>query len=174
MAAPHVLVRRIDLTLWKPVENFGETEVPAVLVQHKKELVAKDNALSFWRFDTGERRWLDDAILAVVGGWDRVDGVHVSWFPEETLTGVHLVCTVGNTCFPALRPKHRDAVALDGHRLALVAEQLAAAARGGTCVATKTREEVVDLVFEAVTSRKMLNRANLPQKLKDAVNERDR
>lgn len=171
---PHVLVRKVNLALWNELgEGFEPHEVPATVVQDRGELVAKENTLSFWRFDVNDPRWLDDAVLAVVGGWKRIDGVHLAWVPESVLADdVRLVPSEGDTCFVQLRPLHRDAAGLDGRRLALVAERVAAAARAGDNVVIKTREEVVDLLVEAVTKRRMMKVDNLPNAHKQEVKKR--
>lgn len=85
---------------------------------------------------------------------------------------VRLVPSQGRTCFAQLKANHRDAALLDGRRLALVAEQVAAAARTDDNIVTRTREEVVDLLVEAVTTRGMMKMDQLPKPHKDAVKER--
>ena len=173
MGGGTVLVRKVELAVWTDVSGgFSGTEVPAAVVQ-SKDFLAKGNALSFWRFDPTTTTWQDDAILAVVGRWTRLDGVHLVYLDEAAFpSGVRLAPSPGDTCFEQLRSHHADASKLDARRLAAVAECIAEHARGGKNVITKNREEVIDLLVTATRDRRMIKVDHLPKALKDAVNER--
>lgn len=168
---PTILVRAVDLALWtETTEGFAEGEVPATIVQHK-DFKATANTLSFWRFNSTDDVWMKDAVLAVVGGLNRLDGIHLVWLRDDEIrSDIGMAKTQGKTCFPCFVDCHVDAEKLDGRRLAAVAETVAAAL--SQQVITKTREEVIDILVEAVTARKLLKVDNLPKGLKDAVRER--
>jgi hypothetical protein len=168
-----VLVRKLELAVWTDLpSDFAGSEVPAVVVQHN-DFRAKGNALSFWRFDTTTTTWRDDAVLAVVGGWKRVDGVHLVYLDQDAFpSGVRLEPSPGDTCFEQLRSSHAEALTLDARRLAHIAECIAEYARAGENVITKTREEVIDLLVSATKDRDMIKVDHLPKPLKDVVNDR--
>jgi hypothetical protein len=166
-----ILVRAVDLALWtEELEGFGPGEVPATTLQHKN-FRAEKNSLSFWRFDPGDPEWVEDAILAVVGGFGRLDGIHLVWMPETAVaSGVSLRATKGHTCFRQLENKHVDAERLDGRRLSLVAESVSASL--SKRVVSKTRDEVLTILVKGIQERRLMNVDNLPKALKDEVRSR--
>lgn len=158
-----MLVRRIEPSVWIDFGEFEGLGVPAEVVQHK-DFRAGKNALSFWRFDSETATWREDALLAIVGGFKRVDGVFAVVVDEQEMVaqGLPLRETPGDTCFPSLRGFHVDAVALDARRLASVAEIVARAARQDKRLVQFTHADVVRVLVRAVRERRLMNVDNLP------------
>jgi hypothetical protein len=168
-----VLIRKIDVLLWSP-ERCGcsQGEVPATLIQDKRELSAPGCALSFWLLNTDDSNWEDDAFLALLGAPknDRVDAMRIAFVDVSTVTGagVRVETTAGETRFQPLAHRHRDAVKLDGQRLVAIAQLMAGAISQGQ-VRFRTREELVQTLVRGVRDRGLAKAAQLPKDMKDAL-----
>ena len=166
-----VLVRKIELSTWTQVpEGFAADKVPAELLSKCSDLKAIGNELSFWRFDASDVAWRGEATLAIVGGWKKLDGLHVAWMEEDALlaAGITLEPSAGETILAELKNNHVDAVRLDLSRLATIARHLALAIRSGSQFHTSTQQELAVQLADAVEAKRV-KLPNMPQKLGEPV-----
>lgn len=160
-----VLFRRIDRSLW----TF-EGAVPARIIQDKRELLARDDCLSFWKFDQDQPTWEDDAILSMMGS--RVDTIFAASLDIAAFaaSNIVLVCNPGTTKFAAINPCHRDAVQITARQLAEVAE-LIASSLWQDRVFEWRRERVLEALARAVGERRLAKIDQLESGLKSALRE---
>lgn len=118
------LVRKISRAKWNRTERLGIGEIPADAVT--ADLRTTSNALSLWASaDEGDEA-LEDAVLALVSGAERLDKVDVVWIERARFdeAGVELSETPGRTPVVDLVDSHVDAVRLDLVRLGHFAHQV--------------------------------------------------
>ncbi len=155
------LVRKVTRAKWERTEQLDDDEIPADAVT--ADLRTTNNALSLWSCadPTGEQ--LNDAILALVAGSERVDKIDVVWIKRQAFVdAVEVQESQGRTPVADLVDRHRDAVRLDYGRLGLFAKQIVAALKDDR-VKRLTKKKVAQLIASAVKA----NRLNL-----DALEDR--
>jgi hypothetical protein len=143
------LVRKITRAKWDRTARFADGEIPADAVT--ADLRTTDNALSLWASADGGGDPLNDAVLALVAGADRVDKVDVVWIERANFdeAGVELDETDGRTPVTDLVDRHVDAVRLDLVRLGRFAEQVVDAL-GAEQHKRLTKKRVAQLIATAV------------------------
>lgn len=141
------LVRKITRAKWDRTDQLGEGEIPADAVT--ADLRTTDNALSLWASPDADG--LNDAVLALVAGAERVDKVDVVWIERASFkdVGVELDQTDGRTPVADLVDRHEDAVRLDLVRLGRFAEQVVHAL-GAEQHKRLTKKKVAQLIAAAV------------------------
>lgn len=167
-----VLLRRIIPSRW--TQSPGPS-VPATLIQDTKELDARGNGLSFWRFDTSREKWENDAILALIGSSVSVEALFVVPLSEDVVTklGIEILVTPAKCKLcESLSSHHRDAV-VDARKLVALAEAMAEKVRAQTDVLEWRRDQVLTVLDEADRCRRpgMLNFSNWPSGFKTALTE---
>lgn len=97
------------------------------------DLRTQDNALSFWRCGTGEDIEIDDAVLALATGGNRLDKVEVVWIAEDGLVedGQRIASTKGRTPVQDIADRHVDLQELNYELLGKVAAQVSSAIGAG-------------------------------------------
>jgi len=140
-----LLVRKINQDRWDTVDGFLPIEVPAERL--RTEFNAKGNRLSLWRVSNEDS--INEAMLAIASGLDRLETFDVAWFPIGQLTDeyIELENTKGDTRVPDLADNHVDAVKLDSFRLAKVARAVA-----GAIVGSKVRRIVIHELTQLLAS----------------------
>ncbi len=143
------LVRKITRAKWDRTEQLADGEIPADAVT--ADLRTTDNALSLWAAAEAEGDALNDAVLALVAGADRVDKIDVVWIQRAKFdeVGVSLDETDGRTPVSDLVDRHVDAVKLDLLRLGIFAEQVVSAL-GAAQHKRLTKKKVAQLIAAAV------------------------
>lgn len=121
------LVRKISRAKWDRTAQLTAGEIPADAVT--ADLRTQDNALSWWGCAAAPGEPLDDAILALVAGAERVDKVDVVWIERAdfVIDGVALEATPGRTPVSDLSERHVDATRLDFVRLGGIARRVVGA-----------------------------------------------
>ncbi len=125
------LVRKITRAKWEPPSDLASDEIPADAVT--VDLRTRKNTLSFWEAGNATPPELEDAVLALAAGRDRLDRIEVVWLAEEDLRGEHLsLCrTEGCTPMSSMVKHHVDVSCLDYKRLGRVAQRIAKALKQG-------------------------------------------
>lgn len=124
------LARKITRAKWR-AEGFSPGELPpdAVTVDWR----TTGNALSFWRCGGGSQPEVDEAVLALASGAQRVESMDVAWiaYSDLQMDGVSLRDTDGRTPVSDLVSTHVNLVGLDYVRLGRVASRVASAVLAG-------------------------------------------
>lgn len=150
------LGRQVSPERWEPSPGLDKHEVSAEMLTSGKELKALGNTLSFYESAISAADAVQRTALATAATFDQLDPVHIAWLDRGALEGddVLLESTEGKTTVKDLRNDHREAVRLDGFRLARIAARLASAVRGSE-INTLNREAVRKLLQDAVDSRRV-------------------
>lgn len=162
------LVRKITRSKWERTDQLGDNEIPADGIT--ADLRSTNNALSLWACaDASES--LDDAVLALAAGFERIDKIEVIWIDRESLkaASVKLDKTQGRTPVADLVDRHIDAVQLDLIRLGRFAEQVSTALKAGQ-YRRLTKKQVARLIATAVEDGRVAL-DDLQEKVKIAVSE---
>lgn len=143
------LVRKISRAKWDRTSGIRDGEISADAVT--ADLRTTGNSLSLWVSADAGGGGLDDAVLALVAGAERVDRVDVVWIDRANFeeAGVELDETDGRTPVADLVDRHVDAVRLDLVRLGRFAEQVVDALGSGQHMRL-TKKRVARLIAAAV------------------------
>jgi len=166
-----VLIRKVNGLVWTSDRHVCDVaNVPATLIQHKRELFARNCELSFWHLNTTDPTWEDDAFLALLGVADRLDTIELAAVDLSAFeaAGIEIESSTVDTRFPSLATLHRDAVKLDGKRLVAIAELLNDAILQ-QCTRLRTREELIETLVRGVGTRRLAKAAQLPKDMKEAL-----
>ena len=125
------LARKITRAKWPEVPAMHPAQIPADAIT--ADLRTQDNALSFWRCGTGEDIEIDDAVLALATGGNRLDKVEVVWIAEDGLVedGQRIASTKGRTPVQDIADRHVDLQELNYELLGKVAAQVSSAIGAG-------------------------------------------
>ena len=151
------LARKVTRAKWREAEGLspGEMSADAVTI----DLRTTGNALSFWKCGGGTQPEVDEAVLALASGAQRVDVMDVVWIAYDDLEtdGLSLRDSDGRTPVAELASTHVDLVDLDYvrlGRLGRVASRVASAiSEGRFCRLTKSR--VLAILSGAVDQRRL-------------------
>lgn len=144
-----ILARKITRSKWAGAADGPGEPIPADAVT--VDLRTSQNTLSFWACDSEEPHALEQAVLALAAGVDRVDKLDLTWLLESQVTNEQLKVkeTPGNTPVDGLRSRHRDVAELDYVRLGKVARLIQ-----GSLVNKRfrrfTKKEVLGVLVDAV------------------------
>ena len=160
------LARKITRAKWANA-HLGTGEVPADAVT--ADLRTRNNTLSFWRCGDGTEEELNEAVLALAAGGQRVENIEIVWLAYEELRadGQSLDNTAGRTPVADLVERHVDLSFLDYVRLGKVADRVVAALEKGRHRRV-TRPRVAAILANAVQQRR-LDLSDLQEKVRGAV-----
>ncbi len=143
------LARTVTRAKWQSKPGDSEGEIPADAVTG--DLRTRDNTLSFWRCGSGASKDIENAILAVAAGRQRVEKVEIVWVDDEDLRsdGQFMLDTDGRTSVPDLVGLHVDVGHLDYVRLGQIARRIVSAFDEGK-YRRMTKKRVRDLLTSAL------------------------
>ena len=148
------LARKVTRAKWREAEGIspGEMSADAVTV----DLRTTGNALSFWKCGGGTQPEVDEAVLALASGAQRVDVMDVVWIARDDLEtdGLSLHDSDGRTPVAELASTHVDLVGLDYVRLGRVASRVASAISEGR-FRRLTKSRVLEILTGAVDQRRL-------------------
>jgi len=148
------LVRKISRAKWDPTDRLAAGEIPADAVT--ADLRTSGNALSLWASADADAEAVNDAVLALVAGADRIDKIDVVWIQRAKFgeVGLELDETPGRTPVTDLKGRHCDAVHRDLVRLGCLAQQVADAL-GAEQFMRLTKKDVAELIAAAVDAERV-------------------
>ena len=160
------LARKITRAKWTSA-HLGAREIPADAVT--ADLRTRSNTLSFWQCGNGTEDELNEAVLALAAGGERVENIEIVWLAYDELRadGQSLDITAGRTPVAELVERHVDLFLLDYVRLGKVADRVVAALEQGRHRRV-TRPRVLRLLANAVRQRR-LDPSDLQEKVRSAV-----
>lgn len=125
------LARKITRAKWPELPATHPAQIPADAVT--ADLRTQDNALSFWRCGAGEDIEINDAVLALATGGNRLDKVEVVWIAEDRLAedGQRIASTRGRTPVRDIADRHVDVQELNHELLGRIAAQVSSAIGAG-------------------------------------------
>lgn len=127
------------------------------------------DTISLWRIDTLEE--LNQAVLALASGGDKVVTYNVLTIPEETLLkyGFTLAKTDGNTPVEGLVKTHRDVVGVNYGSLGKFA-QLIIETINADKLCTVTKKQVKSLIIKAYKNGE-INWEKLKERMREEIEE---
>ena len=163
------LARKITRAKWTS-SHLGPGEIPADAVT--ADLRTKNNTLSFWQCGSGTEEELNEAVLALAAGGQKVENIEIVWVAHDELSsdGQSLDTTAGRTPVAELVERHVDLSSLDYVRLGRVADRVVAAVEQGRHRRV-TRRRVIKILANAVQQGR-LNPSDLEEKVRIAVGAR--
>jgi len=143
------LARKITRAKWERTSKLKPGEIPADAVTG--DLRTYDNGLSLWRCGSGSEREVENAVLALASGSDRIEKMDIVWIDEEDLrsAGQFLADSQGRTPVRDLVDQHVDLQRLDFERLGKVARLIVSALHDKQC-RTATKRQIKELLISAV------------------------
>lgn len=155
------LARKVTRAKWREEISVGRVPADAVTA----DLRTQSNMLSFWRCGSANDNEIDNAVLALAAGSDRIDKLELVWVSEADLRedGLSLSETKGRTPVPDLAEHHVDAQHLDYDQLGKVAGRVLAAIAEG-CYRRVRKANVKELLAAAIEAKRV-ERSALPSKL---------
>ena len=142
-------VRTYSPAKWKPRDHLAAGEIAADAVT--LDLRTTNDALSVWRCENGDKSDLDEVVLAIAAGRERLDRCFVVCLSGDELEedGVSWTPSAGRTPVSDLAERHADLCRLDYARLGLVARRMQAAI-GVDRTHRPNRQRVGELLLAAV------------------------
>ena len=158
------LARKVTIAKWKGADWATVDRIPSDALSI--DLRTTGNTLSFWRADA-EGKGEDAAILAVLGALQHVEKIDIAFVNEDSIQGLDMLSTPGNTLFEDLRELHVDVANLDQNSLFKTAQALGVEIFGET---TKriTRQEVKSRLQVAVNEGR-ISWDDLPEGVQKAI-----
>ena len=100
------LARKITRGKWTNTRQLGVGEVSADAVT--ADLRTRNNTLSFWRCGNGTEGEVNEAVLALAAGGEKVENIDVVWLAYDDLQGdgQRLDTTAGRTPVTGLVERH--------------------------------------------------------------------
>ena len=143
------LARKVTRAKWERTSGLKPGEIPADAVT--VDLRTRDNSLSLWRCGTGSEREVEDVLLALASGSERIEKMEIVWIDEQDLQsdGQSMADSTGLTPVKELVDRHVDLQHLDFERLGKVA-RLFVSALHGERYRTATKRQIKDLLISAV------------------------
>jgi hypothetical protein len=117
-------VRKISMVKWIPEENIADNPFDVSADAITADLRTKSNTLSVWQIENENN--IEDAVLAIVSGFDKIDTFDVVWIEKEELDkrGIKFVQSPGDTPISHLVDTHIDLSFLNYYCVGLVAESI--------------------------------------------------
>lgn len=127
------LARKITRAKWNERPGLVAAQLAADAVT--VDLRTRNNALSFWRCGAASPEEINEAVLALAAGSERLDKIEVVWVSEEDLRtdGLTLAQTGGRTPVRSMVNQHVDVRELNYGRLGKVALRVLTAMGNGRC-----------------------------------------
>ena len=123
------LIRKISRAKWEHHRNhdlgFAEGEISADSVT--ADLRTQDNKLSLWRSSSDSVDEIDEVVLALAAGLQKIERIDVVWVTEQELNDIGQTVeeSDGKTPVADLRGRHVHLPCLDYVRLGRVAQGFA-------------------------------------------------
>ena len=116
------LARRIDRAKWKPKEGISADEIPADAVTIN--LKSSSNRISFWSIEADSEGDINDVVLVLAAGRDKIQKVELAWVERDELQtyGITIRQSKGRTDVADMVDRHYDLCQLDYTRLGKVAQ----------------------------------------------------
>lgn len=136
------------------------------------DLRTQSNKLSFWRCDDGTDQEIENVVLAIAAGRDRIDKVEIVLIDDTGLKkdGQTIRATDGRTPIGSLVKLHVDVIQLNYYRLGEVARRVASAIAAGQCHRV-SKKRVEALLVTAIDGGNVLQLDGLNDKLRRQVQE---
>ena len=136
------------------------------------DLRTQSNKLSFWRCDEGTDQEIENVVLAMAAGRDRIDKIEIVLLDETGLIndGQTIRPSDGRTPIGSLVKLHVDVIHLNYSRLGEVARRVALAVAAGQCRRV-SKKRVEALLVTAVAGGDVLQINGLNDKLRQKVQE---
>lgn len=119
------LVRKVTRAKWSPPSGILDNpfDIPADVIAI--DLKTSANTLSVW--EISDEIDLDDAVLAIASGGNKLDTIDVVWIEKHELDrkGLEHIASPGRTPIEYLVNKHLDLTNLEYFKIGLVAESIA-------------------------------------------------
>lgn len=167
-----LLTRKISLPKWSDARELAAGEIAADAVT--ADLRTQGNALSFWRCSQPTREELEQTVLAIAAGAERLDRFDIAWLDEEGVRNAGLATrdTAGLTPAIELKDRHVDIERLDLERLSRLARLTADAIQNDQHLRLP-KAEVRNLLLEALRTRRV-QAAHLHENLRQELEVRTR
>lgn len=159
------LVRKITRAKWHSRLGLGAIPADAVTA----DLRTTNNTLSFWQCGDGTNDEINEAVLALAAGGQRIDNIDIVWMSDRDLRadGHSLRCTAGRTPVAEMLDRHVDLCFLDYARLGKVAGRVMSAIEQGRH-RRLTKKRVTAIIAEAI-QRGRLDPSDLQDNVRKAV-----
>ena len=150
------IARKLARSKWEKAPALDKSEISADAITGC--LRTTNDTLSFWACEKRQDS-LENVVLALASGAQRVDKMHILLLEEQVLNdlGLPLVETAGETPVIDLRHLHRDIVRLSLERLSTLAREIAPRARDpqdSYCLLFR-KKQVVDILLTAIRDNKL-------------------
>ena len=153
------LGRKCRPEIWEPVPEWPLHEIPATVICNELK-VDEQNTLSFWSATEGVNG-ADNIALAFASNLKSFpESLCIVLVPEEDLReeDVLFEASPGITSVADMKDRHLNAIRVTPDRMAAIARYMANGVRSGQTVTLYSRQQVIDLLCEAVrVNRLQLN-----------------
>ena len=148
------LARSIRRLKWPVIPEVTMDEISADAITG--DLRTRDNSLSFWHSDSADKDDIEDAVLTISSGRDRVEKVELIWLDRVELesAGQDLAQTDGSTPVTDLVDSHVDVCSLNYQRLGGLASLMISAIASDQYQQV-TRKQVQRILADAVLQRRL-------------------
>ena len=162
------LARVISRAKWEQKEWMHEEEISADAVT--ADLRTQNNSLSFWRCGNGSDEEINNVVLAIAAGRDKIDKVEIVLIDDEDLKtdGQTIEASKGRTPVESLVELHVDVMQLDYSRLGKVACRVASAVAADQYHRV-SKQRVATLLVTAINGGEVLQIEGLNEKLRPQV-----
>ena len=171
------LARKINKNKWSTVSYDGSADIQADAITGC--LRTQSNELSVWKCDTA-RLDVKEVVLALTLAEkrDRIDKIHVVLVDQKHIEtdGIRQNNTSGDTLVEDLKSRHRDLTNLTMTQLCVLAKRIITQVDNYdgqehaaiSCSHSFTRTEVIEIVRNAVSSRRV-DKEKLPEKMQREI-----
>jgi len=134
------------------------------------DLRTQNNNLSFWKCSEKTNKEIENVVLAIASGRDKIDRIDIVLIDDMGLKndGQTLEPSKGRTPVADLVKLHMDVNHLDYYRLGKIAFRVASAVTAKQCRRI-TKGQVEEILVTAITRRGVLQINNLSEKLRPKV-----
>jgi hypothetical protein len=159
----------INVAKWKmrAIGQLPRARVPGEGVT--SDLKIENSSLSFWACDPTQSSSLEQVVLALASGRDKLDRLDLVWLDEAAIAKAkaRLVESPGDTPAQEIRDRHRDLTDFSLNGVFNLARGIAKAANGGR---TKrwTKAEVLKILTDAANTN-ALDFSQLSEEIRDKI-----
>lgn len=148
------LARSVRRSKWPSQPNVRVEDFPADTITG--DLRSKNNSLSFWHCNSSNKDEIDESVLAIAAGRERVEKLELVWINRADLEsfGQAVIRSEGLAPVADLVDQHFDLCRLDYRRLGELASQMHSAMKSGQ-YQLLSRSEVREILADAVLQNRL-------------------